>query len=116
MTKLDPELARIPLDSGLIPARLGRRDLSTRLSLATVTARKATRKVRQRLTHGRSPQHGAAGMAGLVLAHWRAEPSACQGLYDHAFLDRAWLDGVLAGSRSPAPTTMAFLVNLLAAG
>jgi asparagine synthase (glutamine-hydrolysing) len=55
-------------------------------------------------------------MAELVLAHWRAEPSAAKALYDHPTLDRAWLDGVFDGSRSPAPTTVAFLVNLLAAG
>jgi asparagine synthase (glutamine-hydrolysing) len=116
MTRLDPELARIPLDSGLIPARLGSRDLATRVSIATVTARKATRKVRQRLAGGRNPQLGATGMAELVLRHWRAEPSAAQALYEQKVLDRAWLDGVLDGSRTPAPTTVAFLVNLLAAG
>ncbi|MFF5288749.1 hypothetical protein [Paractinoplanes globisporus] len=116
MSRLDPELARIPLDSGLIPARLGQRNLATRVSLATVTARKATRKVRQRLTRGRNPQLGATGMAELVLRHWRAEPSAAKGLYDHAILDKAWLDGVFDGTRTPAPTTVAFLVNLLAAG
>lgn len=116
MSRLDPELARMPLDSGLIPARLGRRDAATRLSLATVTARKVARKVRQRLTHGRNPQLGAAGMAELVLAHWRAEPSAAKALYDQPVLDRAWLDGIFDGTRSPAATTVAFLVNLLAAG
>jgi len=115
MSRLDPELARIPLDSGLIPARLGRRSMATRLSIATVTARKATRKVRQRLTRSRNPQLGAADMADLVLAHWRAQPSACRPLYDIPMLDRHWLDGLVAGTQSAAPTTVAFLVNLLAA-
>ena len=40
MTTLDPELAEIPIDSGLIPSRLGTRDLSTRIAIATVTARR----------------------------------------------------------------------------
>jgi asparagine synthase (glutamine-hydrolysing) len=115
MSRLDPELARIPLDSGLIPARLGKRSVATRLSIATVTARQVTRKVGQRLTHARKPQLGAAGIADLVLAHWRAEPSACGALYDLPVLDRQWLDGLMAGSRPAAPTTVAFLVNLLAA-
>jgi asparagine synthase (glutamine-hydrolysing) len=115
MSRLDPELARIPLDSGLIPARLGTRDLATRLSIAAVTARKATRKVRQRLTRSRNPQLGAAAMADLVLAHWRAQPATCRALYDLPVLDRQWLDGLVAGTRSAAPTTVAFLVNLLAA-
>jgi asparagine synthetase B (glutamine-hydrolysing) len=115
MSRLDAELARIPLDSGLIPARLGKRDMATRLSLATVTARQATRKVRQRLTHARKPQLGAAGVAELVLAHWRAQPAAGRALYDLPVLNRQWLDGLLAGTRPAAPTTVAFLVNLLAA-
>jgi asparagine synthase (glutamine-hydrolysing) len=115
MTRLDPELARIPLDSGLVPARLGRRTVATRLSIASVTARKASRKVRQRLTRSRSPQLGAAGVADLVVAHWRAQPSACRALYDLPMLNRQWLDGLVAGTRSAAPTTVAFLVNLLAA-
>jgi asparagine synthase (glutamine-hydrolysing) len=115
MTRLDPELARLPLDSGLVPARLGTRDLATRVAIAAATARKATRKVRQRVTHGRRPQLGAAAVAELVLAHWRAQPSSCRALYDLPVLDRRWLDGLLAGSQSAAPTTVAFLVNLLAA-
>ncbi|HEY7550447.1 MAG TPA: hypothetical protein VH913_13155 [Hyphomicrobiaceae bacterium] len=114
MSRLDPELARIPLDSGLIPARLGTRDLSTRAAIASVMARQAARKVLQRLTRGRRPQLGAAGAAALVLAHWRAEPSACQALYDRPMLSRQWLDGLISGAHTAAPTTVAFLVNLLA--
>lgn len=114
MSRLDPELARIPLDSGLVPSRLGRRDFATKLSIATVTARQVSRKVRQRLMHSRRPQLGAAGMAELVLAHWRANPAACRALYDVPMLDKQWLDGLVAGTNSAAPTTVAFLVNLLA--
>ena len=55
MTTLDPELADIPIDSGLIPSRLGTRDLSTRIALATVTARRVMSKVGQKVTHGRRP-------------------------------------------------------------
>ncbi|MDT5042670.1 MAG: hypothetical protein QOE51_3655 [Actinoplanes sp.] len=114
MNRLDPELAGIRLDSGLVPARLGRRSLTTRVAVASVTARRAARKVRQRLVQARSPQLGATGVADLVLAHWRAQPAACGALYDLAVLDRQWLDGLLAGTRTAAPTTVAFLVNLLA--
>lgn len=115
MTRLDPALARIPLDSGLVPERLGTRDAVTRLAIASVTARKAARKVRQRLVHGKRPQLGAAGIAQLVVAHWRAEPATVQALYDVKALNRTWLDGLLAGAHPAAPTTVAFLVNLLAA-
>ncbi len=115
MSRLDPELAGLPLDSGLVPARLGTRSAATRLTIATVTARKAARKLRQRLTHARKAQLGAGSAAALVLAHWRAEPQACRALYDVPILNREWLDGMLAGSHTAEPTTVAFLVNLLAA-
>jgi asparagine synthase (glutamine-hydrolysing) len=114
MRRLEPELAQIPLDTGLVPARLGRRDLASKLSVATVTAGQLSRKVRQRLLHTRRPQLGAAGMAGLVLQHWRANPSVCRPLYDMPMLDRRWVDGLVAGTNSAAPTTVAFLINLLA--
>jgi len=115
MTRLDPELARIPLDSGLIPARLGTRDVSTRVAIARVFARKAAGKVRQRLVRGRRPQLGAAEMAELVLAHWRAEPAAASPLFDMPVLNQQWLKGLLAGEHPAPATTIAFLVNLLAA-
>ncbi|MFG2036668.1 hypothetical protein [Dactylosporangium sp. NPDC048998] len=113
MSRLDPELARMPLDTGLIPARLGRRTMATRMTVAAATARKAAGKVRQRLTNARKPQLGAAEVGELVLAHWRAEPAACQALYDMPMVDRQWLDGLLGGAHGAAATTVAFLVNLI---
>ena len=115
MCRLDQDLARIPLDSGLVPARLATRSVLTRLSTGTVTARKMVRKVHQRLTRGRRAQLGAAEAAALVLAHWRAEPQACTPLYDVPMLRHGWLDGLLAGTNSAKPTTIAFLVNVLVA-
>jgi asparagine synthase (glutamine-hydrolysing) len=115
MTRLDAELAAIPLDSGLTPARLGTRTAYTRLATRALTARKVVRKVRQRLTHARKAQLGAAEMSALVLAHWRAEPAACRALYDAPVLRAEWLDALLTGATSAEPTTVAFLVDLLAA-
>lgn len=115
MRRLDPELARIALDSGLVPARLGTRSVLTRLSTGTLTARKLVRKVHQRATRGRRAQFGAAEIAALVLAHWRSEPKACAPLYEVPMLRTDWLDGVLGGSTPAQPTTVAFLINLLAA-
>jgi asparagine synthase (glutamine-hydrolysing) len=115
MSRLDPELARIPLDSGLVPARLGRPSATSRLATRTVTARKLVHKVRQRLTSARETQFGAGQAAALVLTHWRAEPQACRALYEVPVLRHEWLDGLLAGTHTAEPTTVAFLVNLLAA-
>jgi asparagine synthase (glutamine-hydrolysing) len=112
--RLDPTLARIPLDTGLSPARLGSRTALTRVAVATLTGRKVASKVRQRLRRGRRPQLGAEHASTLVLEHWRANPASCAALYDLPLLRREWLDEVLAGSRQVTPTTMAFLVNLVA--
>jgi asparagine synthase (glutamine-hydrolysing) len=99
----------------LVPARLGTRSVLTRLSTGTLTARKLVRKVHQRATRGRRAQFGAAEIAALVLAHWRTEPKVCAPLYEVPMLRADWLDGVLGGSTPAQPTTMAFLINLLAA-
>jgi asparagine synthase (glutamine-hydrolysing) len=115
MTTLDPELAAIPIDSGLIPSRLGTRDLSTRIAIARVTARRATFKVRQKLAHRRRAQIGATETANLVVAHWRASPSSARALGDLPMLNRPWVEGLVRGEHGAAPTTVAFLVNLLAA-
>ena len=111
---LDTELAAVPLDSGLIPNRLGRPGLAARTAAYRVTARKAARKIRQKLRGQGRPQLGAAEMAALVVAHWRAEPSAAAPLRDTGLIDPGWLDDVLAGRADPEPATVAFLINLLA--
>jgi asparagine synthase (glutamine-hydrolysing) len=114
MCRLDPGLARIPLDSGAVPARLAAPGPFGALAGAALTGRRAVRKVRQRLTGGRRPQLGAPGLARLVVAHWRAEPDTVGALRGYGFVRAGWLDEVLDGRREPPPTTVAFLVNLLA--
>jgi asparagine synthase (glutamine-hydrolysing) len=115
MSTLDPGLAAVPLDTGLVPALLGTRTLRSRVATRTVEARKIAGKVSQRLTRGRRPQLGATEYAALVLAHWRAEPKACAALYSVPVLRHAWLDGLLDGKHGADATTVAFLINLLAA-
>ena len=112
---LDPRLAAVPLDSGLAPARLGRRGVATTAAVARLNARKIARKVRQRLSHARRAQLGTAEMAALVVAHWRAAPEVVRPLRENGLVRAAWLDEVLAGRRTAEPTTVAFLVNLLVA-
>jgi asparagine synthase (glutamine-hydrolysing) len=115
MTRLDPELARIPLDSGLRPSQLAERSLSTKLAVTAQTGRKMVRKVGQRLTRGRRAQLGAADFGQLVLAHWRAEPKTIQPLYEVDLIRPDWLDGLLKGTHDAQATTLAFLLNVLAA-
>ncbi|SCG68761.1 asparagine synthetase B family protein [Micromonospora inositola] len=113
--RLDPELAAVPLDSGLVPARLGQRGIGDRATAARVTARKLSRKVRQRLRHSGRAQLGAAELAALVVEHWRTEPEVLAPLRNNGIVRAAWLDELIAGRRESAPATVAFLTNLLVA-
>ncbi|BBH68028.1 hypothetical protein ACTI_47130 [Actinoplanes sp. OR16] len=115
MQRLDPALAAIPLDSGLVPARLGEAGLATRAALARVALRKTTAKVRQRVTGGRRSQLGAGTISAAVLRHWRAEPDRPAALRETGIVSSTWLDEVLAGRRDADPSTVAFLLNVLVA-
>jgi asparagine synthase (glutamine-hydrolysing) len=113
--RLDPRLAAIPLDSGLVPARLGRRGVVTTTAVARVSAGKMVRKVRQRIGGGRRAQLGAAELADLVVRHWRAEPDVVRPLREVGLVREAWLSELLSGGRGADAATVAFLVNLLLA-
>ena len=115
MTRLDPELAAIPLDIGLVPAQLGERTLRTKAVVSMSSARRTARKAWQRARRGRRPQVGAAHAGTLLLEHWRQVPSVCEPLESVPGIDRAWLRGLLAGAHDAQPTTLAFLANVLAA-
>jgi asparagine synthase (glutamine-hydrolysing) len=115
MSRLDRELAGIPLDIGLVPCRLGEKTMRTRLAIARSAGRRTAGKAWQRFTGGRRPQVGAATAAGMLLQHWRADPRVCEPLFEIDFLRGDWLRDVLAGARDVKPTTLAFLANVLAA-
>lgn len=114
-SRLDPDAARVPLDSGLVPARLGAPTAVSRLTDRALTTRKLARKVHQRLTGTGRAQFGAGQVSAAVLGHWRADPRACAGLFAVPVVRREWLTGLLAGQHTAAPATVAFLVNLLEA-
>jgi len=113
--RLDPALAAVPLDSGLVPARLGEGGLGPRAAAARVTAGRLARKIRQRIRRGSKAQLGAGEMAALVLAHWRAEPDAVAALRGNGIVRESWLDETLAGTEAVPAATVAFLTNLLVA-
>jgi asparagine synthase (glutamine-hydrolysing) len=115
MSRLDARLASVPLDSGLVPARLGRPGLVTTMTVARVTARKAAGKIQQRLRRMRKAQLGAEELASLVVAHWRAEPSTVDPLRRIGFINPGWLDELLDARRNTRAATVAFLVNVLVA-
>lgn len=109
--RLSPELAAIPLDSGLVPARLARGGAGS--ATAWVTARKTAGKLWQRLRGTRRSQLGAAELAGLVVARWRAQPDLVLPVRRTGLIHDRWLDELLDGRRDALPATVAFLVNLL---
>lgn len=113
--RLDPALAAIPLDSGLVPARLARPGLAGSLSVAGWSTGKAARKVWQRLRRARRAQLGAAELGCLVQEHWRADPDLVAPIRRTGLVRDSWLDELLDGRRTASPTTVAFLVNLLVA-
>jgi asparagine synthase (glutamine-hydrolysing) len=115
MRHLDPQLAAVPLDSGLVPDRLALGGLAARVTVARHTAHKAVRKVRQRLGNTRRAQLGAAAIAGLVLSHWRANPELLDPVRATGAIEPSFLAGLLAGRDVPA-TTVAFLANLAVLG
>ncbi|PRY32042.1 hypothetical protein [Pseudosporangium ferrugineum] len=115
MVRLDPALAAVPLDSGLVPGRLGGGGWRTRAALARVAAGKAAAKLRQRATGGRRTQLGAAAVAEAVVRHWRAEPGRAAALRDTGIIRADWLGELLAGRRPADPATVAFLLNVLVA-
>lgn len=116
VTRLDPLLAAVPLDSGQVPARLDGSGLVGYGRRQLVTGRKVAGKVRQRLRGRRPAQLGAAGLAQLVVRHWQQAPETVAPLRACGLVHDQWLDRLLSGAGTAAPATVAFLVNLLVAG
>ena len=115
MVRLDPQLAAIPLDSGLVPSGLARPGPARSVAVGRVTATKVARKVWQRLARARRAQLGAADLGQLVQQRWREQPELVAPIRRTGVVQDSWLDELLAGRRTARPTTVAFLVNLLVA-
>lgn len=115
MSRLDPVLANLPLDIGLVPSQLGQSSLRSKIAVAALSGRRIIGKVKQRVTGGRRPQIGAAAAASRLLLHWRTAPEVCSPLFEIPFISQNWLRGMLNGAHDVKPTTLAFFSNLLAA-
>jgi asparagine synthase (glutamine-hydrolysing) len=112
--ELDPDLGRLPLDDRPAPEAYARPGVANRARAAATVARKTVRKVRQRVGHESRPPAGGAVLAGKVVEHWRAHPEALEPARRLGVLDDAWWDGVVSGGTEPAPSAVAFAVNLTA--
>lgn len=111
---LDPALAALPLEGRPAPAAFADASLANRSRQGIATARKAGRKVRQRLAgHNRAPAGGPV-LAERVTSHWRTNPDLLDVPSVRSVIAPAWLDQVLAGALDPPPSAVALLVNLAA--
>ncbi len=112
LAELDPALARLPLESGYVPAALASASPGARLQSQRVTRRKVASKVRQRLRRTGRDAAGAPALAAGVLAHWRGEPGQLDGVAATGMADPGWLAGMLAGTCRADVATVGFLANL----
>jgi asparagine synthase (glutamine-hydrolysing) len=117
LDRLDPDLARLRLGSGLRPIALSRRfTLSRQLGENTVRgfAVKAAGKVRRQVVSTGRPDDGLTMLAGAVTTHLRAHPDLVAPAADTGLLKAEWLDAYLAGRTNASPTTVDLLLNLIA--
>lgn len=112
LAELDPELARLPLESGYVPATLAAVGVGARLQSQRVTGRKVASKVHQRLSRTGRDATGAPLLASQVLVHWRRDPASLDGVYRLGLVDPAWLNDVLSGVHQADVATIGFLTNL----
>jgi asparagine synthase (glutamine-hydrolysing) len=113
LSELDPDLARMPLDTGYIPARLAAPAVLARARSYPVTGKKVVRKVGQRIARRGRPGVGAPVLNRLVVEHWRQEPGVLAGVAATGLADDAWIGRMLAGACEPDPATVGYLANLV---
>jgi asparagine synthase (glutamine-hydrolysing) len=112
LSELDPDLARLPLDTGYLPTQLAAPALPARARSYSAAGGKLVRKVRQRLAGAGRPSVGAPAITRLVLEHWRSEPGLLAGVAATGLADGAWIARLLAGVCGADPATVGYLANL----
>jgi asparagine synthase (glutamine-hydrolysing) len=111
---LDPELARMPLVSGLSPSELARATTATRVRQGAQFARRISRKVRQRLSPGTdTPPAGAASLSRQVVSWWTSNPTILEPLARNPWLDTAAVEAVAEGRRMPSASSVGLIADLL---
>ena len=109
---LDPVLGRMPLEGRPPPEAYAQPGLGNRIRAMNTLAHKAASKVRQRLELDTRPPAGGAVLAAKVVDQWRRDPGLLHGAVGHDVLDEAWLDQMVSGRIDPAPSTVAFVLNI----
>ncbi|WP_165975835.1 hypothetical protein, partial [Actinomadura rubrisoli] len=115
LAELDPELAALPMDTGVRPDAL----MAPRALKLVRTARdqgvKIVHKTRQRVFGRGDSGSASAALNRSLLAHWRAEPHLLEPVAATGLIGEEWLARVLSGEHTPAPVTTGFVALLEAA-
>jgi asparagine synthase (glutamine-hydrolysing) len=102
----------MPLDGRPPPQAYAQPGPRNRVRAMNTLAHKAASKARQRLGHDTRAPAGGAVLAAKVLQQWRHDPGLLHGAMGYDVLDQAWLDQVISGRIDPAPSTVAFVLNI----
>ncbi|QXJ25561.1 hypothetical protein AGRA3207_007073 [Actinomadura graeca] len=115
LSALDPDLASLPMDTGVRPSAL----MAPRPLALVRTARdkgtKIVHKTRQRLSRRGDAGSVHSALARSLVAHWRSEPRLLEPVAASGLVDLGWMDRLLAGPDVPAPATTGFIALLEAA-
>ncbi|MCW2912018.1 MAG: hypothetical protein JWN52_86 [Actinomycetia bacterium] len=115
LAALDPELAAIPMDTGVRPDAL----MAPRPVALARTGRdyavKASHKIRQRVFKRGDSGAVTSALTGSLVAHWRAYPGLLEPVAATGLLSQEWLERLLSGEITPAPVTAGFVALLEAA-
>ena len=117
LATLDPELASMPLASGMRPTVLRRPPAVTRMIGETPVSKFATRASRKIMRHRRGVRRyavGAPALASLVVEHWRENPELLEPAAATGLLNQDWLARVLAGTAEAEAASVDFILNLTA--
>lgn len=111
---LDPELARLPLEGRPAPTTYAHPTAADRARIMAGTVGKVRRKVVQRMIRAPRPPVGGAALSQLVVDEFRAQPGLIEGLLPLGILNGSWLDRVMDGRESAAPSATGLLLSLVA--
>jgi asparagine synthase (glutamine-hydrolysing) len=117
LATLDPELASMPLGSGMRPTVLRRPPMVTRMIGETPVRKFAARASRKIMRHRRGERRyavGAPALAALVVEHWRDNPRLLEPAAGTGLLNQDWLARVLAGTAEAEAASVDFILNLTA--
>jgi asparagine synthase (glutamine-hydrolysing) len=114
---LDPELARMPLASGMRPTVLRRPPMVTRMVGETPVRKFALRAGRKIMRQRRGQRRSAVGvpaLAALVVQHWREHPELLEPATGTGLINQDWLGRLMDDVADVEATSVDFMLNLTA--